>query len=132
MARLMLMAGEECNQNWSLITFIKVMYWFGYLPFSWVSEKDPEYSEIKFRISSIKTCIMLIVDLLLAMLIPLYFYLFNVLNVDPDFNPKQYLNPKFYIDMNDGIVTSAMSQMIYVNILVVGAWAFSFTGLSIF
>ena len=65
---------------------------------------------------------MLIVDLLLAMLIPLYFYLFNVLNVDP----------KFYIDMNDGIVTSAMSQMIYVNILVVGAWAFSFTGLSIF
>ena len=132
MTRLMLMAGEGCNQNWSLITFIKVMYWFGYLPFSWVSEKDPEYSEIKFRISSIKTCIMLIVDLLLAMLIPLYFYLFNVLNVDPDFNPKQYLNPKFYIDMNDGIVTSAMSQMIYVNILVVGAWAFSFTGLSIF
>ena len=75
---------------------------------------------------------MLIVDLLLAMLIPLYFYLFNVLNVDPDFNPEQYLNPKFYIDMNDGIVTSAMSQMIYLNILVVGAWAFSFTGLSIF
>ena len=132
MTRLMLMAGEGCNKNWSLITFIKVMYWFGYLPFSWVSEKDPEYSEIKFRISSIKTCIMLIVDLLLAMLIPLYFYLFNVLNVDPDFNPKQYLNPKFYIDMNDGIVTSAMSQMIYLNILVVGAWAFSFTGLSIF
>ena len=125
----MLMAGEGC-QNWSLITFIKVMYWFGYLPFSWVSEKDPEYFEIKFRISSTKTCIMLIVDLLLAMLIPLYFYLFNVLNVDPDFNPKQYLNPKFYID--DGIVTSAMSQMIYLNILVVGAWAFSFTGLSIF
>ena len=130
LAKVTLMAEERGQQNLPMMAFIRVMYYFGYLPFSWVSQLDPEYLDIKFRISNWKTFILLTFDLLLALTVPLYFYLFNIVNVDPNFDPRQFLKPKYYIDMNDGLVTNALSQLIYVYTLAIGTWSFSYMGKS--
>ena len=116
------------KQNRSLMTLLKMMYYFGYLPISWVSTKDPEYCEIAFRISIWKTILMLIFDLLLSLLIPTYFYLFHVLNKDENFDLRQLWSPSYYISLNDGIMTTTFSQMLQAIFVMGLGGIHSFTG----
>ena len=72
--------------NSKMISFLKVMYYFGYLPFTWTSIDDPQYDEVKFEISNVKTFLMLILDLALGLLVPFYFILWHWLNLGKDFD----------------------------------------------
>ena len=132
MASVMPAAIARQNQNWSLIQYLRVMYYFGFLPFAWVSEKEPKYFEIKFTISIWKTVTMLVLDMVLALLIPTYFYLFSILNVNPNISPKEVFSPSYFLAMNDGVVTTSLSQFAYIFSMMLGAWTISFTGKSIF
>lgn len=132
MTKVRLMTKERHDHNGSMMAYLKVMYYFGFLPFSWVSERDPEHYEFKFRISGLKTFIMLMMDLLLSLLVLAYFYVFNILNVDPNFDPRQLLNPSYFLALNDGVMTTSLTQMVFVAILLVGSWAYSLTGKSVF
>ena len=128
MTKVMVLTKDSYDHNQSMVNYLKLMYYFGYLPFSWVSERDPEYVEIKFRISKFKVFIILTFDILLSLLLPAYFYLFNILNVDPNFNPKRLISPDYFYVINDGVETTAITQMAYVCILILGSWAYSHTG----
>ena len=128
MTKVMLMSKDNYDHNGSMMTYLKVMYYFGFLPFSWVSERDPEHFEIKFRISGLKTFIMMMIDLLLSLLVPAYLYVFNILNVDPNFDPKKLLSPNYYLSLNDSVITTTLTQVVFVAFIVVSFWAYPLTG----
>ena len=72
--------------NSKMISFLKVMYYFGYLPFTWTTIDDPQYDEVKFEISNCKTILMLTYDFIIGLLVLFYFYLWHWLNLGKDFD----------------------------------------------
>jgi len=130
MTKAVPMTKVSCGHNWPMMTYLKVMYYFGYLPISWTSERDPDYFEVKFRISNWKTLIMLSMDLMLSLLVPTFFYLIYTLNVDTNGSLKEIFDPNYYLNINDGVETTAVTQMAYVAILIVGFWAYTYAGQS--
>jgi len=100
------------------------MYYLGYLPFSWFNENDTEY----FEISNWKTFFMLLFDFLLILLIPANYYFWHLYNLGKDFDMSLLLQPSYYVKMNDGVFTTAISQLIFVAWVGLIFWAFAYIG----
>jgi len=115
---------KNSNANQGMLTFLKVMYYLGYLPFSWFSEDSPEF----FKVSNWKTFFMLLYDLLLALLVPAYYYFWHIYNFGNDFDTSLLLKPSYYIGLYDGVVTTALSQIVFVACLCFAFWTFAYIG----
>lgn len=111
-----------------MIRWLKVMYYFGYLPFHW--SKDAHESELpdsKFRVSRAKTIVILIFDFLLALLAPTYFCLWHWINIE-DFDMSRLLHASYYIQMNKGVVTTALTQFAAILFTSSMFWIFATFG----
>ncbi len=115
---------KQAIANPAMLTFLKVMYYLGYLPFTWFDESNPEI----FKISNWKTFFILIFDFLLGLIIPAYYYFWFHFNMGLNFDMNSLLNPSYYNDINDGLVTTALSQFIYVAVTTICFWVYSLVG----
>jgi len=115
---------KRFDTNQGMLTLLKVMYYLGYLPFSWFNENDTEY----FEISNWKTFFMLLFDFLLILLIPANYYFWHLYNLGKDFDMSLLLQPSYYVKMNDGVFTTAISQLIFVAWVGLIFWAFAYIG----
>ena len=128
MSRVVSIPLKKLQINRRMMAFLKIMYYFGYLPINWKNEDDPSFDEIKFEISKVKTVVMFVADFALALWIPLYFYIWHWINLGPDFDMGLLLMPSYYVDLNDGVITTALSQTAYVMIAIFIFWLYSVIG----
>ena len=128
MSRVVSIPVKNMEINWRMMAFLKIMHYCGYLPINWKAEDDPSFDEIKFEISKLKTVVMFVADFALALWIPLYFYIWHRINLGEDFDMSLLLKPSYYVGLNDGVVTTAISQMIYMTFAVWIFWLYSFIG----
>ena len=96
----------------SLLRFLKVMYFFGFLPFNWTKWISDE-QQIRFKISRLKTLLVFFIDLLGAALIPTFIFVWYMLNID-GFDSGRLLTLKHYLDVNEGSATTALCQLTYI------------------
>jgi hypothetical protein len=115
---------RKFNTNQGMLTLLKVMYYLGYLPFSWFDESNEEF----FQISNWKTFFILLFDFLLVLLFPVYFYFWHIYNIGKDFDASLLIQPSYHIKLNDGSLTTAMSQLVYVDFVFIGFWTIAFVG----
>ena len=128
MSRVVSIPLKKLQINRRMMAFLKIMYYFGYLPINWKNEDDPSFDEIKFEISKVKTVVMFVADFALALWIPLYFYIWHWINLGPDFDMGLLLMPSYYVDLNDGVITTALSQTAFVMIAIFIFWLYSVIG----
>jgi hypothetical protein len=124
MSKEVFISEKHSNMRPTILSFVKAMYYFGYLPFSWLERGESEF----FKINAKKTLIIFLFDLLLALMVPLYFYLWHLLNITENFEMSLLLKPSYYTELNDGVITTTLSQLVYVAFVSIGFWAFSFVG----
>ena len=128
MSRVVSIPVKNMEINWRMMAFLKIMHYCGYLPIKWKAEDYPSFDEIKFEISKVKTVVMFVADFALALWIPLYFYIWHWINLGPDFDMGLLLMPSYYVDLNDGVITTALSQTAYVMIAIFIFWLYSVIG----
>lgn len=124
MTRIFPIQVKDKNMNVGMIAFLRVMYYFGYLPFNWKGGDD----EVRFEISKLKLCLMFAFDFALALWIPLYFVIWHRINLGDAFDLSLLLRPSYYVDLNDGVITTAISQMSYVSAALWLFWLYSYVG----
>jgi len=108
-----------------MLRFLKIMYFSGLLPVNWTAQKDG--NQIGFEISSMKTILMIVGDLFIAMIIPAYICLWHWLNIT-GFDFSQLLTAKFYMEVNDGAVTTTICQLVYINFPICVFWIYGIVG----
>ena len=107
------------------LRFLKVMYYAGYLPFNWTGDKDSD--QVRFEISLPKTILVIFFDFFMAMFIPAHAFLWHWLNIS-GFDLTQLLSPKYYVECNDGSVTTSICQLVYVSYPFFIFWIHGFVG----
>ena len=110
----------------SLLSFLKVMYFTGFLPIKWTSCDVHDKPDI-FEISWLKTTLMIILDFFVALTIPAYLFFWHWLNID-SFDLHQLLTAKFYLEVNDGIVTTTLCQFVYITYPCCIFWIYGTVG----
>ena len=119
--------------------WLKVMYYFGYLPFHWnkaaadgdaIADSE-SVDQTKFRISRAKTIIILVFDFLLAFLAPMYFVFWHWINID-DFEFSQMFRASYFVQLNGGTVTTALTQLTAIVITSCMFWIFAAFGKLLF
>ena len=110
-----------------MLSFLKVMYYFGYLPFHWTSAADVESGNPYFKISITKSNLILIFDFLMALTIPAYFSIWHWLHVD-GFDMRLLLTGGYYVGLHDGKVTTTLSQTSSIIVPCFFFWSYSAFG----
>jgi len=109
----------------SLLQFVKLMYFLGYLPIKWTKQINGEKRQ--FEISWPRTILVIILDFLMALIIPAYGWLWHWLNFD-NFDLGRLLTVNYYLELNDGNVTTALCQLAYIAFPSSIFWVFGTVG----
>jgi len=128
MSRIAPVLAKARQMNVSMTAFLKVMYYFGYLPFTWTAEDDPNFEAVKFEVSKLKMSLMLAFDFALALCIPFYIFVWHKINLGDDFDCALLLRPSYYVRLNDGVVTTAISQIVFMAAALWMFWIHSYVG----
>ena len=119
---------EMPPKNIQLLTYLYVMYFLGYLPISWEISTDLYNNGNFFLNSTIKSCVMLLFDSLLALSFITLYYVWHLLKMDKDFDLSLIWTPKYIIGVYDGVVTSALSQLFYCFFPSMVFWIYTILG----
>jgi hypothetical protein len=107
-----------------MLSFLRMMYYFGLLPINWITTDE---ADLKFEISTLKSLVMLIFDILVASMIPAYFCIWHWLNIE-GFKFTQLLDLNYYVSLNGGFVTTALCQLVYITFPVTMLWVYCWNG----
>ena len=108
-----------------LLRILKLLYYFGFLPVRWTT--DGNGSVTGFEISRVGSILMIILDSLLALLIPAYFCLWHWLNIE-NVDLTKIWKISYYQELNDGTVTTTLCQILYIGFPSGLFWVYCKTG----
>jgi len=80
-----------------------------------------------FKISTVKSILILIFDTMLTSMILAYMYFWHWLNIE-DFNFGQLLQFSYYLDLNEGVMTTTLCQLLYITFPMLMFWMYCWTG----
>jgi hypothetical protein len=112
------------NINQKMISFVRVMYYSALLPINWLITEE---NGTTFKISTVKSILILIFDTMLTSMILAYMYLWHWLNIE-DFNFGQLLQFSYYLDLNEGVMTTTLCQLLYITFPMLMFWMYCWTG----
>lgn len=101
-------------KNIKLVRLLKGMYFLGYLPITWKSVQDPDQNDIFFKNSTIKSMLIIILDVIIAMSVFVFFYVWHLINMGKDFDISQIWTLNYIVGIYDGRVTTALSQFFFI------------------
>jgi hypothetical protein len=107
-----------------MLSFLRMMYYVGFLPINWITTDE---TDLKLEMSTLKSIVMLIFDILVASMIPAYFFIWHWLNIE-GFKFTQLLDLNYYISLNEGFVTTALCQLVYIAFPVTTFWVYCWIG----
>jgi hypothetical protein len=112
------------NINQKMISFVRVMYYSALLPINWLITEE---NGTMFKISTVKSILILIFDTMLTSMILAYMYFWHWLNIE-DFNFGQLLQFNYYLDLNEGVMTTTLCQLLYITFPMLMFWMYCWTG----
>jgi hypothetical protein len=112
------------NINQKMISFVRVMYYSALLPINWLITEE---NGTMFKISTVKSILILIFDTMLTSMILAYMYFWHWLNIE-DFNFGQLLQFSYYLDLNEGVMTTTLCQLLYITFPMLMFWMYCWTG----
>jgi hypothetical protein len=86
--------------NVKLLTYLKMMYYMGYLPVSWITQANgSSFKENKFEVNLRNSIKMACLDILIASVIIAYLPVWHLLNMGPSFDLAVLAKPDYYISI---------------------------------
>ena len=117
-------------ESTSLLRFLKVMYFSGFLPINW-TRCDLNDEQDRFEISWLKTILIIILDFFVALINPAYVFFGFWYSID-GFNVSQLLTSEFYLEVNDGYITTTLCRLVYAAYCFCIFWIYGTVGKQLF
>jgi hypothetical protein len=117
-----LVAGLKKNQK--MILFLRVMYYSAFLPINWTITDE---NETIIKISTLKSILLVLFDILLVFMIPAYVYFWHWLNIE-EFNLGQLVQLSYYLELNEGVMTTTLCQLLYITFPMLMFWIYCWIG----
>jgi hypothetical protein len=93
---------EKCTllSNVKLLKYLKIMYYLGYLPVSWITQATgSSFMENKFEVNLSNSIKMACFDIMIASVIVAYLPVWHLLNMGPSFDLAVLAKPDYYISI---------------------------------
>ena len=112
-------------QNVKLLRHLKIMFYLGYLPIEWTEETDSAEILISgFKNSRTKSALIAILDILIATLVVTYIPVWHLLNVGSSFDLKLLATTDYYVQVFNGTMTDAFTQLMYLAFPTLVWWIY--------
>ena len=116
-------------KNEKFLRYLKYMVFFGYLPFTWIEQDEPDSSKSKFKISFWKSILIVLVDLSIVLVMLAYVPVWHILNLGPTFDLSLILKTDYYVKVFGGTMTTVLSEFIFIFYPSMCWWIFIVIGL---
>ena len=111
-------------ENLKLLKYLKIMYYFGYLPIYWIKPVNSNYVENKFKVTWGKSLMITFLDIFIALTVVAYFPVWHILNMGPNFDLNLLTKPEYYSRIFQGSSTSALTNLGFMSYPVFSWWIF--------